>query len=87
MSGLTASGETPTPKENAFDVTWPSVAETVRHVTVYTPSGTGSSRTRSSRSDPGTSAGGPVGTGAPVSSRTPIVVSDRSGGSVNVIEM
>jgi hypothetical protein len=53
VSGLTASGETPTPKENAFDVTWPSVAETVRHVTVYTPSGTGSSRTRSSRSDPG----------------------------------
>ena len=87
VRGLTASGDTPTPNENAFDVTWPSVAETVRHVTVYTPSGTGSSRTRTSRSEPGASSGGPVGTGAPVSSRTPIVVSERSGGSVNVSEI
>ena len=87
MRGLTASGDTPTPNENALDVTWPSVADTVRHVTVYTPSGTGSSRTRTSRSEPGASSGGPVGTGAPVSSRTPIVVSERSGGSVNVSEI
>src|SRR4029453_2083319 len=85
--GRTASGDTPTPNENAFDVTWPSVADTVLHVTVYTPSGTGSSRTRAAWSEPGASSGGPVGTGAPVSSRTPIVVSDRSGGSVNVSEI
>jgi len=84
---LTASGETPTPNEKALAVTWPSVADTVRHVTVYTPSGTGSSRTRTSRSESGASSGAPVGMAVPVSSRTPIVVSERSGGSVNVSEI
>ena len=31
--GVTSPGETPTPNVNAPDVTWPSVADTVRHVT------------------------------------------------------
>ena len=33
-TGVTSAAETPTPNENAPDVRWPSVAETVRQATV-----------------------------------------------------
>ena len=82
---VTSPSETPTPNENAPEVTWPSVVETVRHVTVYTPLGSGSGTTRIASSSPGTRSTGPVGTEAPVRSTMSTTVRERSGGSVNEI--
>src|SRR6266545_3612599 len=78
-------GATPTPNANELPVTCPSVFETVRHVTVYTPSGRDGRATWSSSGAPGTGSALPCSTSAPLSSSTWMFDSPGSGGSVNVI--
>ncbi len=79
-------GVAPTPNAKAPSATCPSVAETERQLTVYTP--TGSSResvTRIRWDLPGTaSTGDTPGTGRPLESTTSTSESLTSAGSVNV---
>src|SRR5436190_869036 len=83
--GVADPGDTPIPNENEPAVTWPSAFETVRHVTVYTPSGRSPTGTAISTLLPGTSSGPPVSTAFPDESSTCTTVRPISGGSVNVI--
>src|SRR6266545_5122451 len=78
-------GATPTPNANELPVTCPSVFETVRHVTVYTPSGRDGRATWSSSGAPPTGSALPCSTSLPFSSSTWTIDRLGSGGSVNVI--
>ena len=75
------------PKANDPPVTCPSVFDTVRHVTVYTPLGIAGTASCSSVGSPATAWTLPVRTVAPLDVTN--VASDRvgSGGSVNVMRI
>ena len=76
-------GATPTPKANDPAETWPSTAETVRHETVYTPSGSSSVMTPITASPAGSPTNGsPVTWSVPLASSTRIDVRRRSGVSL-----
>src|SRR4029453_8341295 len=83
--GTAPVGATPTPNANELPVTCPSVFDTVRHVTVYTPSGRAGRATWSSSGAPATGSALPCSTSLPFSSRTWMIDRLGSGGSVNVI--
>ena len=77
-------GATPTPKAKVPVARWPSILDTVRQDTVYTPSDRGPTGTRRLRGWPGTAAVGPAVWLWPAVSRTCSGDSLGSGSSPNV---